>query len=79
MSKKRICLSDQVRVAVDASGKMRSLICKEAVPPIDPAVMCRFMAGANISLATLDALADVLKLNIVAGSSVPTSRKAGKK
>jgi hypothetical protein len=75
MSKKRIKLSDQVRKAVDASKISRYAICQ--VTGIDQAALSRFMAaapgGRGLNMKTLDALADVLDLNIVAG------RKAGKR
>jgi transcriptional regulator with XRE-family HTH domain len=58
-------LSDQVRRAVADSGMSRYRVCKLA--RIDQATFSRFMAGTvGLSLATLDALAEVLKLRIVA-------------
>ena len=78
MSKKRLKLSEQVRRAVDASSLSRYAICKAA--GVDKAVVSRFMAGkVGLSIPTLDALANVLGLNIVAGGAAPTGRKAGKK
>ncbi len=63
MSKKRIRFSDQIRRAVDSSGLSRYRICKDA--GIDQATFSRFMTGkVGLSIPTLDALADVLGLNI---------------
>ena len=81
MGKKRIRFSDQIRQAVDSSGRSRYRICKEA--GIDQATFSRFMSGkVGMALPTLDALADVLGLDIVmtksadADSKTSTSRKA---
>jgi transcriptional regulator with XRE-family HTH domain len=63
MSEKRIKLSDQIRRAVDESGLSRYRICKDA--GIDQATFSRFMAGkVGLSMTTLDALADVLGLEL---------------
>ena len=65
MTETRVKLSDQVRQAVGGSGLSRYRICKLA--GIDQATFSRFMAGkAGLSLPTLDALADVLGLDVVA-------------
>ena len=70
---KRVRLSDQVRRAVDASGRSRYSICKEA--DIDQATFSRFMAGkVGLAMTTLDDLADVLGLDILA-SGPATSAK----
>jgi len=81
MGKKRIRFSDQIRQAVDSSDLSRYRICKEA--GIDQATFSRFMSGkVGMALPTLDALADVLGLDIVmtkstdADSKTSTSRKA---
>lgn len=72
MAKRRIKLSDQIRQAVDESGLSRYSICKAA--GIDQATMSRFMAGkVGLLLVTLDALADVLGLDIT------TRAKRGRK
>jgi transcriptional regulator with XRE-family HTH domain len=64
MAKNRIRLSDQVRRAVDASGRSRYSICKDA--GIDQATFSRFMAGkVGLAMTTLDDLADVLGLDIL--------------
>jgi transcriptional regulator with XRE-family HTH domain len=56
-------LTDQVRRAVNDSPLSRYAICKAA--GIDQAVMSRFMAGkAGLSLKSLDALAEVLGLEL---------------
>ena len=66
MAKSRETLSDQVRRAVDASGLSRYRICKTL--GLAEATMSRFMNGqGGLSMAHLDALADVLDLNITQG------------
>jgi transcriptional regulator with XRE-family HTH domain len=74
MSKKRIQFSDQIRQAVDSSGLSRYRICKEA--GIDQATFSRFMSGkVGLSMPTLDALTDVLKLDVIAPqASSPAKR-----
>ena len=65
MSAKRIKLSDQIRQAVNASGLRRCRICEEI--GLDQAVFSRFMADkSGLSVKNLDALADVLGLDVVA-------------
>ena len=65
MGKKRVKLSDQVRRAVDTSGMSRYAICKAI--DMDQAIMSRFMTGkGGLSMANLDALADLLELDVVA-------------
>lgn len=69
MTKTRVKLSDQVRRAVAGSGLSRYRICKLA--RIDQATFSRFMAGkVGLSLPTLDALADVLGLDVVADAGL---------
>jgi len=64
MKRKRLTLNDKVRRAVDASGMSRYAICKAS--GVKQAAMSRFMAGKRgITLTTLDALADVLGLDLV--------------
>ena len=73
MGKKRTKLSDQVRQAVDKSGLSRYAICK--VIGMDQSIMSRFMTGkGGLSMENMDALADLLKLDIVNKTKV---RKAG--
>lgn len=77
MARRRMKLSDQVRQAVDASGMSRYEIGKAA--GIDKGLLSKFMSGKrNMSVPTLDALADVLNLNIVAGDSAAPKRRKGK-
>ena len=65
MATRRVKLSDQVRRAVDASGLSRYRIAKEI--GMAESTMSRFMSGkGGLSLANLDALADLLGLDIVA-------------
>jgi len=64
-AKRRTKLSDQIRQAIDASGVSRYRICKQI--GLDQALLSRFMQGrSGLSVQTLDALADVLRLRIVA-------------
>jgi transcriptional regulator with XRE-family HTH domain len=66
MAKKREKLSDQVRRAVEDSGLSRYAICKEL--GLSQATMSRFMNGKGLlSMEYLDALADLLDLNITLG------------
>jgi transcriptional regulator with XRE-family HTH domain len=72
MAKKHEKLSDQIRRAVDASGLSRYRICKTL--NLGEATMSRFMSKqGGLSMAHLDALADLLDLNITLG------RKSGPK
>lgn len=58
-------LSDQVRAAVAASGMTRYAICKAIGFP--ESSMSRFMSGrSGLSMDTLDRLAELLGLTIVA-------------
>jgi transcriptional regulator with XRE-family HTH domain len=66
MGKKRVKLSDQIRRAVDASGLSRYRICKTL--GIAESTLSRFMSGqGGLSMEYLDALADLLDLDIVPG------------
>jgi transcriptional regulator with XRE-family HTH domain len=57
--------SDQIRAAVDASGISRYRICQEI--GLNQGAMSRFMSGkGGLSMDTLDRLADLLGLEIVA-------------
>jgi hypothetical protein len=68
VAKNREKLCDQVRRAVDASGRSRYAICKAV--GLAEATMSRFMNGrGGLSMASLDALADLLDLNIAAGKA----------
>ena len=86
MKSKRRKLSDQIRRAVDTSGLSRYRICKET--GIDEGGFSRFMAGkVGMTQANLDAVADVLGLEVVAVDPRPVAppkrpgrkRKAGGK
>jgi transcriptional regulator with XRE-family HTH domain len=56
--------SDELRDAVNASGLSRYAICNAI--GLDQGSMSRFMSGkAGLSMASLDRLADLLKLRIV--------------
>jgi transcriptional regulator with XRE-family HTH domain len=66
VAKQRAKLSEQVRRAVEASGRSRYAICKAL--GLDQATMSRFMSGkGGLSMESLDALADLLDLNITVG------------
>lgn len=80
MSGKRIKLSEQIRRAVEESGLSRFRICKAT--GIDQAAMSRFMNRTRgLQMDNLDALADVLRLDILAGEPVklPPPLKPGRK
>jgi transcriptional regulator with XRE-family HTH domain len=80
MSKRRQTVSDAVRRAIEKSGVSRYRICREA--GIDKASISRFMAGkTGLTLASLDALAEVLGLDLVARGPVRVSplAKPGRK
>jgi transcriptional regulator with XRE-family HTH domain len=66
MVKRRLKLSDQIRRAVDASGLSRYRISKAL--NIAESTMSRFMSGqGGLSMDNLDALADLLDLDIKSG------------
>jgi len=81
MSKKRIMLGDQIRQAVDASGLSRYAICKAL--DLNEGGFSRFMSGdKGLTLANLEAVADLLDLHIVAGGNprnVAPAAKPGRK
>jgi transcriptional regulator with XRE-family HTH domain len=65
MAKRRLPLSEQIRRAIRQSGMTRYRICK--VIGLTQPSMTRFMAGtASLSLETIDKIAKLLDLNIVA-------------
>jgi len=65
MEKERVKLSEQVRRAVEESGMTRYAICKAI--GMHESVMSRFMNGkGGLQQDSLDALADLLELDIVA-------------
>jgi transcriptional regulator with XRE-family HTH domain len=64
MKRERVTLTQQVRRAIAESGLSRYGIAKAS--GIDQAALSRFMAGkTGLTLASLDALAGVLRLEIV--------------
>lgn len=68
-------LGDQIRRAVNASGVSHYRICKDT--GIDKGALSRFMAGkVGLTLAHLEALADVLGLDVVARGPVRVSPPA---
>jgi len=65
MSKRRTSLTDQVRRAILTSGLTRYRISQET--GVDHAALSRFMAGkTSLTLTSLDRMADVLGLDVVA-------------
>jgi transcriptional regulator with XRE-family HTH domain len=80
MSARRIKLSDQIRRAIDASGISRYRIAVEI--GLDHAVLSRFMADkSGLSVKNLDALADVLGLEVTAVNPRPVAppKRPGRK
>jgi transcriptional regulator with XRE-family HTH domain len=76
-TKQRIKLSNQVRRAVDASGLSRYRICKEI--GLDQSTLSHFMHDkGGLAIATLDALADLLGLDISASAPGKTRRTTQK-
>jgi hypothetical protein len=66
MAKKRIKLSDQIRLAIDTCGQTRYAIAKATA--ISEATLSRFFTGERgLPMKTLDRLADYLDLNITIG------------
>ena len=71
-------LSDQIRTAVDASGKSRYRIAKEL--GIAESTISRFMSGqGGLSMDNLDALADLLGLNLAVSKRATAKTKDSKK
>lgn len=69
MKRKRLKFSDQIRRAIDASGVSRYRICKTI--GLDQGMMSKFMARKmGLTCKTLDALGDVLGLDVVARGPV---------
>ena len=59
----RRTLTDEIRAAIDDSGRSRYSLCRQI--GLDPAVMSRFMSRQRgLSLNTLDKLAKALDLHI---------------
>jgi transcriptional regulator with XRE-family HTH domain len=80
MKATRMKLSDQIRLTVNTAGVSRYAICQAT--GLDKGTMSRFMAGqVGLSLPTLNALADVLGLRIVADGPVKVHprKRAGRK
>jgi transcriptional regulator with XRE-family HTH domain len=66
MANNRVSLSEQIRRAIRGSGLSRYRICKEI--GITQPNMTRFMHGtAGLSMQTLDKIAGLLDLNVIAG------------
>jgi len=80
MKAARTKLSDGFRRAIHASALTQAEICRAI--GLDQAVLCRFMQGrSGLSVQNLDALADVLRLRIVADGppKVAPPEKSGPK
>ena len=64
MSKKQVKLTDQVRQAASKCGMGQNALARAA--GIHKAAMSRFISGERgLSMEALDALADVLRLDVV--------------
>lgn len=71
--KKRVSLSDELRQAVERSGLSRYAIWQQA--GIDQGSMSKFMAGERgLTLESIDKLAELLGLHIVAERRRPKGR-----
>jgi transcriptional regulator with XRE-family HTH domain len=78
VAKGREKLSDEIRRAVDASGRSRYAICKAL--GLAEATMSRFMNGqGGLSMDSLDALADLLGLNITVGAKATNGSTRGQR
>jgi DNA transposition AAA+ family ATPase len=80
MSKKKDSLTDQVRQAASKCGASQHALAREA--GIDKTALSRFVSGQRgLSMEALDALADVLRLSIVADGPIklPPPLKPGPK
>ncbi len=65
MAKRRVKLSEQIRRAVKASGLSQYRVSKEL--DVSESTISRFVSGkGGLSMEYLDALADLLDLNIAA-------------
>ena len=74
MSKKRKNLTCQIQEAVKLSGMTRYRICK--ILGISESTMSRFMANkGGLSMRTLDALVELLDLEIIFHKGKKTKRK----
>jgi len=74
MRKQYIKLSEQLRQAVEDSGLSRYRISKEL--GIAESTMSRFMSGqGGLSMEYIDALAELLDLNITRGKRFSERRK----
>lgn len=71
--KRQVVLSDQIRRAIDDSGMSRYRICQEI--GLAESTMSRFMSGqGGLSMETIDALGDLLGLNITGSRKRRKSR-----
>lgn len=77
MAERKQSLSEQIRKAVDDSGMSRYRICK--LLDISESNMSRFMAGAWLGRENIDALADLLGLEVTVKHSKKITRKSAKR
>lgn len=80
MGKKQVTLIGQVRQAASKSGISQNALARAA--GMDPTALSRFVSGKRgLAMETLDALAAVLRLSIVAGKPIkpPPKLKPGRK
>ena len=74
---KRKRFSEQLRAAVDASGRSRYRISKQL--GVTEGAMSRFMAGGGLSFDTLDRLAELLDLHVTTGAKAKGVVRRGKR
>jgi transcriptional regulator with XRE-family HTH domain len=78
MARQRGKLSDQIRAAVDTSGKSRYRIAKEL--SVAESTLSRFMSGqGGLSMDNLDALADLLGLKLASSKRATPKARDPKK
>ena len=70
---KRVKLTDQIRRAVEASGKSRYAISQAT--GVDQAALSRFVHGGGLSMESLDLVAEYLGLNIIGPGNPPRKAK----
>jgi len=72
---KRVKLTDQIRRALETSGKSRYAIAKTT--GVDQAALSRFVHGGGLSMESLDLVAEHLGLKIIGPESRSRKAKGG--